>query len=326
MSNDLNDFWDDVKEPEKKWYLIMNKKDMNNSINSDRTKNNKTINQSGYSNKITNPFLSRMINNANKTKEFYNIKIKNTSKIKSKKSKLMKFNNNKDKNILNNKKLYISNSSCFKENKPINQTINKSSNQSINKSINKTELTINSKNLVISKEKEKEKNNNKKISKMKISKKKLSNSVIKQLIKNYNRKSIEKDKKKEQINLYRNYCEMNEKMACTFRPIIHKCPKFKKVFFNNSACLSLINYNKRMDSARNEKIFKSKILPFETINYDEIYKNISDRCFCLNRNKNNSDIFHNNFQKSLSQTEFILCKNNLHSTLMKLKLKKNEIK
>jgi hypothetical protein len=263
-----------------------------------------------------------MINNANKTKEFYNIKIKNTSKIKSKKSKLMKFNNNKDKNILNNKKLYISNSSCFKENKPINQTINKSSNQSINKSINKTELTINSKNLVISKEKEKEKNNNKKISKMKISKKKLSNSVIKQLIKNYNRKSIEKDKKKEQINLYRNYCEMNEKMACTFRPIIHKCPKFKKVFFNNSACLSLINYNKRMDSARNEKIFKSKILPFETINYDEIYKNISDRCFCLNRNKNNSDIFHNNFQKSLSQTEFILCKNNLHSTLMKLKLKK----
>ena len=326
MSTDLNDFWDDVKEVNKKRVLMINNKDMNSSINSIKTKDS-SVNKSQQIKKKMNPFLTRLLNNAKDIQSLYNIKIKDTSKIKSKKSKITNIKQNIEKIIINNKKQFISNSSYLKENKPFNHSINRSIekstdrsiNQTINKSIEKTVISINCKSAITSKEKDK---NNKKKSKMKISKKKIIiNDVIKRLMKNDNKKS-EKDKN-DKFNLYRNYCELNEKMSCTFKPVVHKCPKFKKVIFNNSACLSLINFNKRMDSARNEKRFKSRILPFETINYDEIYKNISERCFCC-RNRNDMDTYHNTLQKNLSQTEFILCKNNLHSTLMKIKLKKNE--
>ena len=301
MSNEINDFWDDVKDIKKNHRsLLIKKGDMmsNSTFNSTKTKE-RTINQPFNTTKKKSPFLSRLTRKEGKnTKSLYNIKLKNSSKIKSKNAKIINYNRNNDKINIKNKKQVSSNSSYFKENKKINRTINKS-----NKSLEKT-VSLNHKESkkIISKNKVRKKSINEK------DKKSPHNS----------QKASKKD------SLYKNYNEIKDKMACTFRPIVHECPKFKKVTYNNNEYLSLLYFNKRMDSARKEKRFKSRIKPFEEINYDEIYQNISDRCSCLNRNRSGSNNrgVNNIMQKSLSQTEFILCKNNLHSTLMKIKLKK----
>ena len=149
MSTDLNDFWDDVKEADKKRVLMINNKDMNSSINSIKTKDS-SINKSQQIKKKMNPFLTRLLNNAKDIQSLYNIKIKDTSKIKSKKSKITNINRNIEKIIINNKKHFTSNSSYLKENKPFNHSINRSIekstdrsiNKTINKSIGKTELSI----------------------------------------------------------------------------------------------------------------------------------------------------------------------------------------
>ena len=308
MSNDLNDFWDDIKESEKDSHLLIFKnKEMNNStINSFKAKDS-SINKYHNLIKGKNPFLSRLKKCLKNKKSLNNIKIKNISKFStnlnsSNSSIIINYNNNKDKIIKNNKKEFTSNSSNLKENNKINE-------KKISFNINHT-----------SRSKKKEEIN-KNVSKIKITKNKLNYNIIKSVIKK-NNKLLESNKKEKKINLYQSCCELNQQLGCTFNPIIHKCPKFKKVIFNNNSYISLINFNKRMDSARKEKIYKSRIIPFESINYDEIYKNISDRCICLKRNKSNNNIIHHNYQKSLSQNEFILYKNNLHNTLMKIKLKK----
>ena len=310
MSNDLNDFWDDIKESEKDSHLlIFNNKEMNNStINSLKTKDS-SINKYHNLIKGKNPFLSRLKKCLKNKKSLNNTKIKNSSKSStninsSNSSIIINYNRNKDKIIKNNKKEFTSNFSYLKENKKINEK----------------KISFNNNHTSRSKEKE-EINKNKNVSKIAINKNKLNYNIIKKVIKN-NNKIFEKNKKEKKINLYQSYSELNQQLGCTFKPIIHKCPKFKKVIFNNNSYISLINFNKRMDSARNEKIYKSRIIPFETINYDEVYKNISDRCICLKRNKINNNINLHNYQKSLSQNEFILYKKNLHNTLMKIKLKK----
>ena len=310
MSNDLNDFWDDIKENEKDSnLLIFNNKEMNNStINSLKTKDS-SINKYHNLIKGKNPFLSRLKKCLKNKKSLNNTKIKNSSKSStninsSNSSIIINYNRNKGKIIKHNKKEFTSNFSYLKENKKINEK----------------KISFNNNHTSRSKEKE-EINKNKNVSKIAINKNKLNYNIIKKVIKN-NNKIFEKNKKEKKINLYQSYSELNQQLGCTFKPIIHKCPKFKKVIFNNNSYISLINFNKRMDSARNEKIYKSRIIPFENINYDEVYKNISDRCICLKRNKSNNNINLHNYQKSLSQNEFILYKKNLHNTLMKIKLKK----
>jgi len=144
-------------------------------------------------------------------------------------------------------------------------------------------------------------------------------------------------KKKEDKNrIYiQEYEKRNKKYP--FKPKINKCPVFKNVVFNDSNYDSLNYFYSRMNSAREKKIYKSKKIPFGTINYEEIYKNNSN-FFKYNHNNNLSYIYrHNNYRneqkncnsflmtKILNYKETELCKQNLHEALMNLQLNKNEL-
>ena len=90
-----------------------------------------------------------------------------------------------------------------------------------------------------------------------------------------------------------------------------------------------------MNSARENKIYKIKKIPFGTVNYEEIYKNINN--FCKDDDNNLSYIYGNNYindkknnksflmTKMLNDKETELCKQNLHKALMNLQLNKNEL-
>ena len=146
----------------------------------------------------------------------------------------------------------------------------------------------------------------------------------------YERGQIFEMKKKEDNNkiYYEQYKKRNKKYP--FKPIIHKCPSFKNVIFNESNYDSLNYFYSRMNSARENKIYKNKKMPFEMINYEEIYKNENNSI-----NDNNLSFIYANKIKKKSNNSFImtrilneketeLCKQNLHNTLMNLQLNKNE--
>ena len=307
MSNKLNNFWDDcLKYDDKSLNLFINAKDQNySSLNSNRTKNSSSLS--------TNHL----------TLEPKKIKYKNFSKNKL---------NSKQRNLL------LRYSSTKKEkSKKINKiSLNNSDYNTRNKS------NINSNSCLSSLELKLRKNlsectfHPKLISKVK-------NKNLKEKLNNYSKFTMyergqifEMKKKEDKNRIYiQEYEKRNKKYP--FKPKINKCPVFKNVVFNDSNYDSLNYFYSRMNSARGKKIYKSKKIPFGTVNYEEIYKNDSN-FFKDNNNNNLSYIYgHNNYRneykgnksflmtKILNDKETELCKQNLHKALMNLQLNKNEL-
>ena len=129
----------------------------------------------------------------------------------------------------------------------------------------------------------------------------------------------------------------------SFKPEIHKCPSFKKVLFNESNYDSLNYFYSRMNSARRDKINKKKKMPFNMVNYDELYKSKNEyfnKSMCNNNSNSSCEIgylvpkkFYKCLEKKLCRTILMkrkvykknaeICKQNLHKTLMELELNKN---
>ncbi len=300
MSNKLNNFWDDcLKDNNISFNLYINSKDQNySSINSNRTKNTSkmTINQSDLETK----------NVFHKKKKYFDkrnlfIRYSSTKKEKKRnyKSKILSDFNSRNKS-------YINNNSCV-------------SSQELKLKKSLSECTFYPK--LISRI------NNKKL------KEKLFNYSKFTM---YERGQIFEMKKKEDKNRIYNNEYQKRNIKYPFKPKIHKCPIFKKVIFNDSNYDSLNYFYSRMNSAREYKIYKNKKMPFEIINYDEIYKN--ENSFIIDNNL--SLIYGNKIKKKkkvnrspsllmtriLSDKEIELCKQNLHNALMNLQLNKNEYK
>ena len=314
MSNKLNNFWDDCLEEKIISLNYKKSRDKKNHIlSSNRTK---------FS-----------ISKANVCANLY----KNNSNILTKKSKyLKKYKTN------NNKKNNISGFSTLKSEKSSNYDAsrNKSNIKKIKDSnlSKKYNIKNNSNSSLYSLDLKLKKNlsectfNPKLISniKNKDSKEKLYNYSKFTM---YERGQIFEMKKKEDNNriFIEEYKKRNIKYP--FKPEIHKCPSFKKVIFNDSNYDSLNYFYSRMNSARENKIYKNKIMPFEMINYEEIYKNEND----LIHDNDLSYIYDNKFKtkrksnhsllmtRILNEKEAELCKQNLHNTLMSLKLSVNDL-
>lgn len=158
----------------------------------------------------------------------------------------------------------------------------------------------------------------------------------------YERGQIFEMKKKEDGQ--RMYLELFKKKdkKYPYKPEIHKCPSFRKVIFNEGNYESLNYFYSRLNSARENKINKNKKLPFNIINYEQIYSNNSAYF-----NKSNRSVCHNNssyseisyimpkkkylvrdlshsslMSKVLNDKETEICKKNLHKALMELELNK----
>ena len=314
MSNKLNNFWDDCLEEKIISLNYKKSRDKKNHIlSSNRTK---------FS-----------ISKANVCANLY----KNNSNILTKKSKyLKKYKTN------NNKKNNISGFSTLKSEKSSNYDAsrNKSNIKKIKDSnlSKKYNIKNNSNSSLYSLDLKLKKNlsectfNPKLISNIK-------NKDLKEKLYNYSkftmyeRGQIFEMKKKEDNNriFIEEYKKRNIKYP--FKPEIHKCPSFKKVIFNDSNYDSLNYFYSRMNSARENKIYKNKIMPFEMINYEEIYKNendlihdndlnyIYDNQFKTKRKSNHSLLM----TRILNEKEAELCKQNLHNTLMSLKLSKSDL-
>ena len=314
MSNKLNNFWDDCLEEKIISLNYKKSRDKKNHIlSSNRTK---------FS-----------ISKANVCANLY----KNNSNILTKKSKyLKKYKTN------NNKKNNISGFSTLKSEKSSNYDAsrNKSNIKKIKDSnlSKKYNIKNNSNSSLYSLDLKLKKNlsectfNPKLISNIK-------NKDLKEKLYNYSkftmyeRGQIFEMKKKEDNNriFIEEYKKRNIKYP--FKPEIHKCPSFKKVIFNDSNYDSLNYFYSRMNSARENKIYKNKIMPFEMINYEEIYKNEND----LMHDNDLSYIYDNKFKtkrksnhsllmtRILNEKEAELCKQNLHNTLMSLKLSVNDL-
>lgn len=314
MSNKLNNFWDDCLEEKIISLNYKKSRDKKNHIlSSNRTK---------FS-----------ISKANVCANLY----KNNSNILTKKSKyLKKYKTN------NNKKNNISGFSTLKSEKSSNYDAsrNKSNIKKIKDSnlSKKYNIKNNSNSSLYSLDLKLKKNlsectfNPKLISNIK-------NKDLKEKLYNYSkftmyeRGQIFEMKKKEDNNriFIEEYKKRNIKYP--FKPEIHKCPSFKKVIFNDSNYDSLNYFYSRMNSARENKIYKNKIMPFEMINYEEIYKNEND----LIHDNDLSYIYNNKFKtkrksnhsllmtRILNEKEAELCKQNLHNTLMSLKLSESDL-
>ena len=314
MSNKLNNFWDDCLEEKIISLNYKKSRDKKNHIlSSNRTK---------FS-----------ISKANVCANLY----KNNSNVLTKKSKyLKKYKTN------NNKKNNISGFSTLKSEKSSNYDAsrNKSNIKKIKDSnlSKKYNIKNNSNSSLYSLDLKLKKNlsectfNPKLISNIK-------NKDLKEKLYNYSkftmyeRGQIFEMKKKEDNNriFIEEYKKRNIKYP--FKPEIHKCPSFKKVIFNDSNYDSLNYFYSRMNSARENKIYKNKIMPFEMINYEEIYKNEND----LIHDNDLSYIYNNKFKtkrksnnsllmtRILNEKEAELCKQNLHNTLMSLKLSESDL-
>ena len=327
MSKNLSNFWDDCFEEKNFELNILISSKNHIPSNSNRTKqststtnNNEII--SGSSNKKSGTKYKikqncRNIHNImnkkklyNKTKDF----IDKYPKFKGIKS-IKKPTNNKKNNIIN----YLSG-----RNKP---KINNISSEEINLRKNLSECTFHPK--IISQ---------------------VKNRNLKEKLLNYSKFSmyergqIFQMKKKEDGQ--RMYVELFKKKnkRYPYKPEIHKCPNFRNVIFNESNYESLNSFYSRMNSARENKINKSKKIPFNIINYDEIYRNnstyfnMSNKTVCHN-NSNFNEISYimpkkknkhmvRNLTHSLLTTKILndketeICKQNLHKALMELELSK----
>ena len=314
MSNKLNNFWDDCLEEKIISLNYKKSRDKKNHIlSSNRTK---------FS-----------ISKANVCANLY----KNNSNILTKKSKYLKkykTNNNKKKNISGFSTLKSEKSSNYDASRN-KSNIKKIKDSNLSKKYN---IKNNSNSSLYSLDLKLKKNlsectfNPKLISNIK-------NKDLKEKLYNYSkftmyeRGQIFEMKKKEDNNriFIEEYKKRNIKYP--FKPEIHKCPSFKKVIFNDSNYDSLNYFYSRMNSARENKIYKNKIMPFEMINYEEIYKNEND----LMHDNDLSYIYDNKFKtkrksnhsllmtRILNEKEAELCKQNLHNTLMSLKLSVNDL-
>ena len=314
MSNKLNNFWDDCLEEKIISFNYKKSRDKKNHIlSSNRTK---------FS-----------ISKANVCANLY----KNNSNILTKKSKyLKKYKTN------NNKKNNISGFSTLKSEKSSNYDAsrNKSNIKKIKDSnlSKKYNIKNNSNSSLYSLDLKLKKN----LSECTFNPKliiNIKNKDLKEKLYNYSkftmyeRGQIFEMKKKEDNNriFIEEYKKRNIKYP--FKPEIHKCPSFKKVIFNDSNYDSLNYFYSRMNSARENKIYKNKIMPFEMINYEEIYKNEND----LMHDNDLSYIYNNKFKtkrksnhsllmtRILNEKEAELCKQNLHNTLMSLKLSESDL-
>ena len=314
MSNKLNNFWDDCLEEK---IISLNYKKSRDKKNHILSSNRKKFSTS-------------------KTNVCPNL-FKNNSNILTKKSKYLKkykTNNSKKNNISGFSTLKSEKSSNYdtSRNKSNIKKI-KHSNPSKKYNIkNNSNSSLSSLNLKLKKNLSECTFNPKLISNIK-------NRDLKEKLYNYSkftmyeRGQIFEMKKKEDNNriFIEEYKKRNIKYP--FKPEIHKCPSFKKVIFNDSNYDSLNYFYSRMNSARENKIYKNKIMPFEMINYEEIYKNendlihdndlnyIYDNQFKTKRKSNHSLLM----TRILNEKEAELCKQNLHNTLMSLKLSKSDL-
>ena len=304
MSNKLNNFWDDcLKYDDTSLNLFINTKEQNySSLNSNRTKNSSSLSTTH----LTIEPKKKKYKKLTKYKPPFgqrSLLLKYSSSKKEKIKKINKININNDYNTRN--KSTINNNSCL-------------SSLELKLRKNLSECTFHPK--LISQIKNKN------------LKEKLNNYTKFTM---YERGQIFEMKKKEDNNrIYiQEYEKRNKKYP--FKPKINKCPIFKKVIFNDSNYDSLNYFYSRMNSARENKIYKSKKIPFGTVNYEEIYKNINN--FCKDDDNNLSYIYGNNYindkknnksflmTKMLNDKETELCKQNLHKALMNLQLNKNEL-
>lgn len=318
----LNNFWDDCIEDDfsELNMFTKSKEQIHSSSNTNRTKlststtNSHNVFKPIISSKKPHLLLSKIKNYKNindyKTNNSQRSISSRYSTLKNDKRTLD--NNKKYKTIINNdyysrNKTKINNNSCIS-----------SSEQKLRKDL--SECTFNPK--LISN---------------------IKNKNLKEKLYNYSRFTMYErgqifEMKKKEDNeriFYQEYKKRNIKYP--FKPKINKCPSFKNVIFNDSNYDSLNYFYSRMNSAREYKIYKNKKMPFEIINYDEIYKN--DNNFIIDNNL--SLIYGNKIKKKkkvnrlspsllmtriLSDKETELCKQNLHNALMNLQLNKNEYK
>lgn len=332
MSNKLNDFWDDCLEEKNLEF---------NSISNFR-----------------NPLSSSL---SNKTKQSTSTTINNEAiSISSKKD--IKSNNSKTKQDNSNTSINMSQKKVnlitkkFLEKWSPNIDNNKKTNKEFKNKLGRNKLFAR----LSKRTKSKSKSNNLSSEEIRL-KKNLSectfhprispikNRNLEEKLLNYSKYSMyergqifQMKKKEDNQRMFR---ERNKKINIqySFKPEIHKCPNFKKVFFNESNYDSLNYFYSRMNSARKDKINKKKKMPFNIVNYDELYKN-KDEYFnksVYNINSNSSceigylipKKYYKCFEKKLCRTILIkrklyrknaeICKQNLHKALMELELNKN---
>jgi hypothetical protein len=334
MSKNLSNFWDDCIEGKNlELNLLINSKN-HISSNTNRTKqststtnNNEIILVSTNKKNNNNSKIKQNYRNVNpilNQKKFYYKTKDFLEKYPSYKSiKTIKKSNNKNKTKLSDNTPGRSKQKIHNRSK---QTINISS-EEIKLRKNLSECTFHPK--IVSR---------------------VKNRNLKEKLLNYSkftmyeRGQIFEMKKKEDGQ--RMYLELFKKKNNNYpyKPEIHKCPSFRKVIFNEGNYESLNYFYSRLNSARENKINKNKKIPFNIINYEEIYKNNSayfnksNRSVCHN-NSNYSEISYIMPKKSnkylvrnlshsslmakvLNDKETEICKKNLHKALMELELNK----
>ena len=328
MSNKLNDFWDDCLDQKNlELNLISNVRYPLSSMSSKTKQSTSTTNNN----------------------EALSITSKNIDKS----------NNSKYKPRNNNMSIYIQ---PKKINLIINQYLEKcspnKSNQKKKNYVFKNKLGRN-KLLLRSNKKSKSKSKTNNLSSEEILLKKnlsectfrpkispIKDKELKEKLLNYSKYSMyergqifQMKKKEDKQRMFRERKKIN--MQYSFKPEIHKCPSFKKVLFNESNYDSLNYFYSRMNSARKNKINIKKKMPFNIVNYDELYKN-KNEYFNMNLCHNNSKSKISNFlskknnkcfERSLSRNILIkkvlckknaeICKKNLHKILMELELNNN---
>jgi hypothetical protein len=326
MSNKLNDFWDDcLDEKSLEFNFISNFRNPLSSLSS-KTKQSTstTINNEAIS--ISSKKDLRANNSKNKQDN------SNTSiNISQKKVNLItkKFLEKWSPNIDNNKKKNKEYKNKLGRNKFFERLSKKSKSKSKSNNLSSEEMRL-KKNLS-------ECTFHPRISPIK-------NRNLQEKLLNYSKYSMyergqifQMKKKDDNQRMFR---ERNKiiNIQYSFKPEIHKCPSFKKVLFNESNYDSLNYFYSRMNSARKNKINIKKKMPFNIVNYDELYKNKNEYFnmnLCHNNSKSNISNFlskKNNkcFERSLSRNILIkkvlckknaeICKQNLHKILMELEL------
>lgn len=315
MSNELNNFWDDCLEETNISFNYNKSKDKsNNSLSSIRTKYSTSMASS-------RPNVYKKHSNILKKKAQYFKKYKANKTNNSKKSNTSGFSTYKSE------KSSVNDTSRNKSNIKISIKHRNSSNIK-----NRNNSSLSSLDLRIRKNLSECTFHPKLISKIKDRnlKEKLSNYSKFTM---YDRGQIFEMKKKEDKNRISAQEFKKRDIKYSFRPEIHKCPYFKKVIFNESNYDSLNYFYSRMNSARENKIYKNKIMPFEMVNYEEIYQNENGlkkdnelnyvyRNKLIDKKKNKSSLL---MTRILNEKETELCKQNLHTVLMSLKLNKSEL-
>ena len=319
MSKNLNNFWDDcIDDKNLELNIMLNSK---------------------------NPLSS----NSNRTKQSTLTSNNNEMLLVSSNKKLNKNNNTNYRNnnrILNQKKFYYKTKE-FMEKHPSCKVIKnkKRSNKNIKEIANLSCCRNKLKSNYVSSE---EKNLKKNLSECTFHPKitsNIRNKNLKEKLLNYSkftmyeRGQIFEMKKKEDGQLkYRELIKKKNKKY-PYKPEIHKCPTFRNVIFNDSNYDSLSYFYSRMNSAREKKINKNKKMPFNLINYEEIYNNNSsyfNKSICCNNTrfkkikyivnkKGNIHIPRNQSHSSLmikilNDKETEIYKKNLHKALMELEL------